>query len=341
MDILITGGNGLLGRHLIPALQDRGDTVRVLALPEEDTQWLRRRGVAVHRGDVRWPDTLVAPMSGATAVLHCAGMMGVWRPLEDYRAVNVTGTQNVCRAALAEGVSRVVHISSWTVYGMDLGRLAREDFVLRPFREPYAMTKAGGDVVVQRMIADEHLPAVIIRPGTFFGPGDRLHFGRMADRLRAGKGVIVGRGDNALPFVYVTDVVQGLLLALDCHHAVGQAYNITNDRPLTQRQFLEAIASEVGAKPPTVHAPYRALYGAGGAAERVASLTSSSRQPIVTRLGVKLFGTDNRHSIDKAKRELGYTPQVTIRDGVRLAAAWYKTQDQSAAYSEPVVPRPA
>jgi nucleoside-diphosphate-sugar epimerase len=342
MDILITGGNGLLGRHLIPALQDRGDSVRVLALPEEDTQWLRRRGVAVHRGDVRWPDTLAAPMSGVTAVLHCAGMMGVWRPLEDYRAVNVTGTQNVCRAALAERVSRVVHVSSWTVYGMDLGRPAREDFVLRPFREPYAMTKAEGDVVVQRMIADEHLPAVIIRPGTFFGPGDRLHFGRMADRLRAGKGVIVGRGDNALPFVYVTDVVQGLLLALDCDHAVGQAYNITNDRPLTQRQLLEAIASDVGAKPPTVHAPYRALYGAGGAAERVASLTSSQRQPIVTRLGVKLFGTDNRHAIDKAKRELGYTPQVTIRDGVRLAAAWYRAQDQPDSYSsDAVAQRPA
>ena len=341
MDILITGGNGLLGRHLITALQDRGDSVRVLALPEEDTQWLRRHGVAVYRGDVRWPDTLAAPMAGATAVLHLAGMMGLWRPMEDYHAVNVTGTHNVCRAALTEGVSRLVHVSSWTVYGMDLGRPAREDFVLRPFREPYAVTKAEGDVVVQRMIADEHLPAVIIRPGTFFGPGDRLHFGRMADRLRAGKGVIVGRGDNALPFAYVTDVVQGLLLALDCDHAVGQAYNISNDRPLTQRQFLEAIASEIGAKPPTVHAPYRALYGAGGAAERVASLTSSQRQPFVTRLGVKLFGTDNRHSIDKAKRELGYTPQVTIRDGVRLAAAWYKAQDQPAAYAEPVVQRPA
>ncbi|MGH3404920.1 MAG: NAD-dependent epimerase/dehydratase family protein [Streptosporangiaceae bacterium] len=83
------------------------------------------------------------------------------------------------------------------------------------------------------MIVDEHLPAVIIRPGTFFGPGDRLHFGRMADRLRAGRGVIVGGGDNALPFVYFTDVVQGLLLALGHEHAVGQAYNIANDRPLT------------------------------------------------------------------------------------------------------------
>jgi nucleoside-diphosphate-sugar epimerase len=341
MEILITGGNGLLGRHLIAALQERGDCVRVLALPEEDTRWLRQRGVAVHRGDVRWPDTLAAPMSGVAAVLHLAGMMGVWRPLEDYRAVNVTGTQNVCQAALAEGVSRVVHVSSWTVYGMDLGRPAREDFLLRPFREPYALTKAEGDVLVQRMIADDHLPAVIIRPGTFFGPGDRLHFGRMADRLRAGKGVIVGRGDNALPFAYVTDIVQGLLLALDCDHAVGQAYNISNDRPLTQQQFLEAMADDIGAKQPTVHVPYRALYAAGGSAERVASLTSAQRQPVVTRLGVKLFGTDNRHAIDKAQRELGYTPQVTIRDGVRLSAAWYRGQDQPDAYSDAVAQRPA
>jgi nucleoside-diphosphate-sugar epimerase len=342
MDVLITGGNGLLGRHLIAALQDRGDSVRVLALPEEDTRWLRQRGVAVHRGDVRWPDALAAPMSGVAAVLHLAGMMGVWRPLEDYRDVNVTGTHNVCRAALAEGVSRIVHVSSWTVYGMDLGRPAREDFLLRPFREPYAITKAEGDAAVQRMIADDHLPAVIIRPGTFFGPGDRLHFGRMADRLRAGKGVVVGRGDNALPFVYVTDVAQGLLLALDCDHAVGQAYNISNDRPLTQQQLLEAIASDIGAKPPTVHVPYRALYAAGGAAERMASLTSSQRQPVVTRLGVKLFGTENRHAIDKAQRELGYTPQVTIRDGVRLAAAWYRAQGQPDSHSAAVAEgRPA
>jgi len=338
MDILITGGNGLLGRHLVAALQERGDSVRVLALPAEDTRCLRERGVAVHRGDVRWPDSLAAPMSGVAAVLHLAGMMGVWRPLQEYRDVNVTGTHNVCQAALAEGVSRIVHVSSWTVYGMDLGRPAREDFLLRPFREPYAITKAEGDLVVQRMIADDHLPAVIIRPGTFFGPGDRLHFGRMADRLRAGKGVIVGRGDNALPFVYVTDVVQGLLLALDHDHAVGQAYNISNDRPLTQQQLLEAIAHDIGASPPTIHIPYRALYVGGRAAERVASLTGSHRQPILTRLGVKLFGTDNRHAIGKAQHELGYRPQVPVREGLRLTAAWYRAQDKLDSHSYAIAP---
>jgi 2-alkyl-3-oxoalkanoate reductase len=301
--------------------------VRVLALPEEDTRWLRERGVTVYRGDVRSPDTLASPMSGVAAVFHLAGMMGVWRPLQDYRAVNVTGTRNVCTAALAEGVGRVVHVSSWTVYGMDLGRPARENFLLKPFREPYAITKAEGDLAVQQMIADD-LPAVIIRPGTFFGPGDRLHYGRVADRLRADKGVIVGRGENALPFVFITDVVQGLLLALDREHAVGQAYNVSNDSPLTQQQVLDAIARDIGASPPTIHIPYRVLYAAGSAVESVASLTGSQRQPILTRLGVKLFGTDNRHAIDKAQRELGYRPQVPVREGLRLTAAWYRAQNQ-------------
>ena len=322
MEVLITGGNGLLGRHVVAALQERGDGVRVLALPDEDASALEEHRVSVHRGDIRRPESLAAAMSGVDAVLHLAGMMGVWRPLADYHAVNVTGTENVCRAALAEG-ARVVHVSSWTVYGMDLGTPASEDFPLTPFREPYALTKAAGDIAVQRMIAEDRLPAAIVRPGTFFGPGDRLHFGRMADRLRAGKGVIVGKGDNALPFVYVDDVVQGLLLALEDAHALGHAYNITNDRPLTQEQLLRAIAREVGASPPRRHLPYRPLYAAGDVAERVATLTHSQRQPVVTRLGVKLFGTDNRHAIDKARAELGYTPRVDLEDGVRRAARWY------------------
>jgi nucleoside-diphosphate-sugar epimerase len=323
MEILITGGNGLLGRHLVSALHERGDSVRVLVLPGEDASPLEERGVAVHRGDIRRPDMLTAPMSGVEAVLHLAGMMGVWRPMADYHAVNVTGTENVCRAALAES-ARVVHVSSWTVYGMALGEPVREEFPLTPFREPYAITKAAADMAVQRMIVEDQLSAVIIRPGTFFGRGDHLHFGRMADRLRAGKGIIVGSGENALPFVYVTDVVQGLLLALDHERAVGQAYNITNDRPLSQEQLLRAIAHEVGASPPRVHIPYHALYAAGYAAERLARLTRSQRQPVVTRLGVKLFGTDNRHAVDKARRELGYTPRVDLNEGVRLAADWYR-----------------
>ena len=328
MHILLTGGNGLLGRHLISALQARGDSVRVLALPSEDVSWLTECEVPVHRGDITRPHTLPRAFDGVEAVFHLAGMMGLWRPLEDYHDVNVRGVENVCRAALAVGVRRLVHVSSWTVYGMDLGAPAREDFLLRPFREPYATTKAAGDRVVQRLMVDENLPAVIVRPGTFFGPGDALHFGRMADRVGSGRAVIVGSGTNALPFVYVTDVVQGLLLALDTEHALGQAYNISNDSPLTQRAFLTAIATQMRVKPPRIHVPYHSLYWAGSLAEGVGAMTRSQRKPPVTRLGVKLFGTDNRHSIDKARRELGFAPQVRLDEGIALASAWYRAKDR-------------
>ena len=287
MDILITGGGGLLGRQLTAALLDRGDRVRVLALPDEETSWLDARwSRGLPRRHLSSRD-LGAANAGADAVMHLAGMIGRWLPLEAYTAVNVTGTENVCRAALAEAVDRVVAVSSWTVYGMDQGAPCHEDHPLTPFPEPYAISKAAGDQLVQSMVRNDGLPAVIVRPGTFFGPGDRLHFGRIADRLRAGRGILVGRGDNALPLVYVSDVVHGLLLALDHPDAVGEAFNITNDAPLTQQEFFEAVATAVGAERPRVHVPYRPLYAAAAVAERVASWTRSSRQPPATRLGVK------------------------------------------------------
>jgi nucleoside-diphosphate-sugar epimerase len=220
---------------------------------------------------------------------------------------------------------------------MDLGQPAREDFPLNPFKEPYAISKAEGDGLVQRMIAEHDLPAVIIRPGTFFGPGDRLHFGRMADRLAAEKGVIVGSGDNALPFVYVSDVVQGLLLGLDHERAVGELYNITTDRPLTQVQLLHAIACAIGSGPPRVGVPYRALYAAAFAAERLSATAGLTGPPVVTRLGVKLFGTDNRHAIDKARDQLGYKPRVPLEEGVRLAAGWYLSERGEEASPAPAV----
>ena len=336
MDVLVTGGNGFVGRHLVQALRERGDSVRVLALPSENTSWLEQRGIAVYRGDVRDQETLLPPMRGVKAVFHLAAMMDVWRPLHEYRAVNVTGTQNVCNAALAADVHRLIHMSSSSVYGMGLRLPADETFPLRPFRDPYPMTKAEGDMLVHAMMRDHRLPAVVIRPDQIFGPGDHLHFGQMADRLRAGKSIIVGSGRNAMPFVFVTDVVNGLLLALDHPRALGRTYNITNDHPMTQAGFLSAIAHEIGVTPPSLHVPYGALYAAAYVAESIAAISGTSRRPPITRLGVAFFGTHNRYAIDKARMGLGYIPRVELRDGVRLTAAWYRQQLAQVPVDAPV-----
>jgi nucleoside-diphosphate-sugar epimerase len=332
MRILVTGASGFLASHLIPVLRERGHSVRALVLPSSDRTPLRQAGVDIHTGDVRLPGTLAGAMRQVDAVFHLAAAIGVRRPLREYYAVNVTGTENVCRAAVAAGVKRLVHVSSTSVYEQGLGVPVDETFPLAPPPDPYAESKAAGDMLVQRLIADEHLPASIVRTSTIFGPGDHLNFGRIADRLLAGTSIVIGSGRNRVPVAFVDDVVRGLLLVLE-HQAAGEVYNITDDRCPTQRELLEEIADQVGARPPRIHVPYRLLYGAAYLAERLAQATRSERA-VVTRFGVLLYGADNRFAIDKARHELGYEPRVPLRQGVSVAAEWYRGHRASLGRSE-------
>jgi nucleoside-diphosphate-sugar epimerase len=272
MRVLITGATGLLGGHLIKELQQRGEDIRALVLPIENADKLEKQGVEVVRGDITDASTLEPAVKDVELVFHLAGMMGVWRPLADYRLVNVTGSENLYKTAQKAGVRRYVHTSSHTVYGLGYGRFLTEKDALRPDPDPYSLTKAEGDRMMRRLMLNSKVETVILRPGTFFGPGDRLHFGRMAQKMKDGKGVIIGRGDNALPFCYVTDVVQ-------------------------------------------------VYYGSIVAEKVVARVTRT--KPIVTQLGAMMFGSDNRHSIEKARRELGYAPKVELRTGIIQAAEWF------------------
>src|SRR5438128_4277610 len=320
MKVLITGATGLLGGHLIKELQQRKEKIRALVLPVENADSLLKQGVEVVRGDITDASTLASAVQDVDLIFHLAGMMGVWRPLSDYRLVNVTGSENLYKAAQKARVSRFVHTSSHTVYGLGHGRFMTESDPLRPDPDPYSITKAEGDRLIRRLMLNSQMETVILRPGTFFGLGDKLHFGRMAQKTKNGSGLIVGRGDNALPFCYVTDAVQGFLLAAYHEKAPGNVYNISNDRPLTEREIFNAIADDVGGKRPTRRLPYLPLYYGSIVAEKVALIAHT--RPIVTRLGVMMFGTDTRHSVEKARSELGYEPKVDIRQGIRLAAAW-------------------
>ena len=322
MKVLITGATGLLGGHLIRELRERGEDIRALVLPVENTDRLVAQGVEVVRGDITDANTLGPAVKDIELIFHLAGMMGVWRPLAEYHLVNVTGSENLYKAAQQGGVRRFVHTSSHTVYGLGYGRFLTEKDALRPDPDPYSLTKAEGDRLIRRLMLSSKVETVILRPGTFFGPGDRLHFGRMAQKVKDGKGLILGRGDNALPFCYVTDIVQGFLLAAYHENAPGNVYNITNDRPLTQLEMFNAIADAVGGVRPRLHLPYLPIYYGSIVAEKVVAPLTRTK-PKATPLGAMMFGSDNRHSVEKARRELGYEPKVDLHTGIKLAAEWF------------------
>src|SRR2546429_635728 len=152
MKVLITGATGLIGEHLIEAPRQRGEWLRALVLPVEKAEKLEARGVEVVRGDITDASTLGPAVKGIDIVLNLAGMMGVWRPLADYRLVNVTGAENLYRAAQAAEVRRFVHITSHIVYGLGHGRFMLETDPLKPDPDPYSLTKAEGDRLIRRLM---------------------------------------------------------------------------------------------------------------------------------------------------------------------------------------------
>jgi nucleoside-diphosphate-sugar epimerase len=335
-EFLVTGATGFVGAHLVAALRARGHGVRVLALAGEDTGALERaHRVAVHRGDVRDLAAVRAAIAGVERVIHLAAIHGLWRARAEYEAVNVGGTENLARAALEAGVARLVHVSSWAVYGMGHAAPIPEDAPLAPDDDPYALTKAEADRRVARLVAEHGLPAVIVRPGTMIGPGDRVNYGRMAERLRTGRAVVIGSGRNAVPFVDVRNAVDGMVLAAEADAVPGRVYHLGPSEPLTQVELWAALAEDLGVAPPRLRVPYAALFAAAVVAERAHALGLSRGQPLVTRLGVRMFGSENRLVVERAGRELGWTPRGSVRDALRLAAEWWARDASFPARAAP------
>src|SRR5438046_2713778 len=145
MKVLITGATGLLGGHLIKELQQCNEEIRALVLPAENADNLLKHGIEVVRGDITDACSLEPAVKNAEVIFHLAGMMGVWRPLADYRLVNVKGSENLYKAAQRAGVRRFVHTSSHTVYGLGHGRFLTENDLLRPIPTPFVSARTRVD----------------------------------------------------------------------------------------------------------------------------------------------------------------------------------------------------
>src|SRR5205814_2137614 len=171
-------------------------------------------------------------------------------------------------------------------------------------------SKIAGECVLQHLIKDKGAPVTIVRPGLIYGPHDTNSFARFARLVEQGKMVIIGSGNNHLPLVYVRDVARGILLASEAEQAVGKAYLLVNDEPVTQRDYFNAIAKELSVPPPRLHIPYRPALALAATAEIVSHLTRRKQPPPLMRFGLKQVAGENCFVISRARNELGFSPQV-------------------------------
>jgi nucleoside-diphosphate-sugar epimerase len=323
--VLVTGATGLLGSHVTDLLVARGERPRVLVRHDDQMNGLTGVTVDICWGDMKDRAALKEAVSGVDCILHCAARTGPWGPEAEYESTNVRGLKMLVELAMAAGVRRFVHVSSITVHGNSVSGTVDETAPLRMEPNPYSRSKVAGERMLDMLIRERGAPVTIVRPGWIYGPRDAASFGRFATMIQDGRMIIVGSGKNHVPLIYVGDAAQGVLLASETDQAVGKSYLLVNDEPVTQHDYLGAIAAQLGVPPPKRHIPYQLAMLLGTAAEMAGHLAHRQQSPPLTRFGIQLLGGDSRFIIRRARQDLGFSPNVTLAEGVRHSTEWYRS----------------
>lgn len=310
----------MVGSAVVRRAVAAGYAVEAMVRPNSDRRPLAGLPVAYVQADLADPETLPDALARADLVVHAAAHVGDWGPVEKYRAVNVVALEHMLSAAERHGrLRRWIQISSQGAYPAR-HHYGTDESVPRDVvgLDGYTRTKAESEAVVQQHVQEHGLPAVILRPGFIYGPGERHALRRMIDKLQAGKMKIIGRGDRVLNNTYVENLVDAVFLAIDKPGIEGQIYNIRDERLVTRLEMINTVADYLG-KPHPGHVPEWFARLLVRPVERFARLRGRQTAPLLTGAMIKYMTYNLDFSIEKAKRELGYEPKVDFREGIRVA----------------------
>ncbi len=322
--ILVTGATGFTGSHLVRALAARGESVRALVRdPSRAADLAVVPGVELCVGDLTDAGALARAVDGVDTVYNIAAIYrqaGV--STAQYRAVNTEAPAALVRAAGQSGVRRVVHCSTVGVHGDVEHPPADEDAPLRP-GDVYQDTKLAGERVARESAAACGVDLVIARPSGIYGPGDTrlLKLFRGVARRRF---VVLGAGTIYYHLTYIDDLVEGFRLCGTVPGAAGRTYILAGGEVGTLTQLVALVAEEAGVAPPSLHLPVWPVWLAGAACE--AMCVPLGIEPPLYRRRVDFFTKSRAFDITRARRELGFAPQVGLRQGVRSTLEWYRSK---------------
>jgi len=324
---LVTGATGLLGSHVVEQLAAAGQPVRAMVRPTSDTRLLDKWGVEQAVGDITDPRSLGEAMGGVKRVYHVAAQVGDWGPWRRFVAVTIDGTRNMLAAAKDAGVERFLHVSSISAYGhpdgegMVLDESAPLGVDLHKWSY-YSRAKVEAERLAWAAHEAGDVPVTVVKPSWLYGPRDRASMPRLVRAVRAGKAKLIGDGSNRLNLTHAGNVAEGCILAATSEKALGQAYNLSCDGAITQREYFDRIAECLGCPPVTRSVPYKVAYSAAFVMELFGHALRRKKPPLVTRYSVWLMGRRCFFSSDKAREELDWQPRVGYEEGIRRAVEW-------------------
>jgi nucleoside-diphosphate-sugar epimerase len=273
-------------------------------------------------------------VAGVDYVVHTAAKVGDWGHADEYRAINVVALEHLLNAVEKEGrLKRWVQISSLGVYP-PRDHFGSDETVAPNIEglDGYTRTKAEAEVLLKQHIERHKLPAVILRPGFIYGPGDRHVVPRLMEKIQAGKMKLLGDGQKVLNNTHVSNLVDAILLALESPNAVGEIFNVRDERLVSREEFIGTIADYLG-KPRPGKVPLPVARVLCNVFENVGKAIGKREAPMLTKARLKFMTLNLDFSIAKAKEKLGYRPHVDFKEGMREALDWAtgKTRQPSPA----------
>jgi nucleoside-diphosphate-sugar epimerase len=321
--VLVTGGGGFLGSAIVRILRERGQAVRSLArhfYPEVNAV-----GASQIQGDVADPAIVSRAVEGCSAIFHAAAKAGLWGSYSEYYRSNVLGTENVIAACRKHGVRRLIYTSSPSVVftGHDLEGVDESIPYATRYDAAYPATKAIAEKLVLES-NDATLATVSLRPHLIWGPGDNNILPRIYARARARRLFRIGSRNPLIDLTYIDNAAFAHVLAgerLDSGSPVaGKAYFIAQGQPVRLWDMVNRLL-EIAHLPPVTRSVPRALaMTLGGGLEAAYSLFRLPGEPRMTRFLARELSTSHWYNLDAARRDLGYSPQVGIEEGLRRLA---------------------
>jgi nucleoside-diphosphate-sugar epimerase len=321
--VLVTGGGGFLGKAIVRRLVARGDRVRSYSrsfYPE-----LESIGAEQMQGDIGDATTVAAACEGVETVFHVAAKPGVWGRYETYYRTNVIGTRNVITACKASNVKQLVYTSSPSVVFDETDMEGVDESVPYPghYLTHYPKTKAIAEQEVVQAAGDE-LRTVALRPHLIWGPEDNHLVPRIIERAK--KLRRVGDGNNRVDTIYIDNAAAAHILAADKLKSnpelSGRIYFISQDEPIPLWHMVDAILRAAGLEPVKGSIPKSAAWFVGAILELIYKTLNLRGEPQMTRFVAKELATAHWFDISAAKRDLGYRPMVSTREGLHRLSEW-------------------
>lgn len=322
MKILVTGAGGFIGSFVVRRLLERGEQVRGLLLPGEPDRGLAALGMEIFRGDLTVPSSIRGVAEGCGKAIHAANRTMDWGTKRQFFSIGVDGTRNLLEEC-AGRVERFLFISSVAAYGLGVHmRDFDEDTPLVKTGVHYGDAKVEAERLVRTYRSRGALEATIVRPSNVTGPGS-VWVWQVLDLMHQGPFPLIDKGVNSASLIYVENLVDGILLALESDRAAGRTYNLRDDYKVTWKEYLEGLSELVG-KRLRGSLPFGLAWKLGRVCDAV--FAPLNIRPPMTTLGVGVVGRNLDISNRRAKEELGWRTRVPWEEAWEAIKRWVREE---------------